>query len=215
MPATAVRENPILFNGEMVRAILDGRKTQTRRVVKLPTGCLHDDIERASAFWNCFCDPGHQWQCGDDLIGPNYQPGDRLWCKETWAVRGLGYDMKPSQAAKIASRDAWVYRADGTQWQHGWKPSILMPRAASRLTLEITDVRVERLQSITEADAIAEGAYALSEDGMSGYGDDATLHRFPHYTYRWGFKDIWDSINAKSHPWDANPWVWVVSFKRA
>lgn len=135
--------------------------------------------------------------------------GDRLWVRETWAVRGLAHGMKPSQAAKIASPDAWRYAADDTTgWQHGWKPSIHMPRVASRITLKITGVRCERLNDISEEDAEAEGcvpAWLDEGGGRVNYGAAPT--------YRQGFAKLWNSINGPGS-WDANPWVWVIEFRR-
>lgn len=170
-----MKERPILFSAPMVRAILDGRKTQTRRVVKLRNGQYMPPSEKADINgWrqmlrNC----------------PYGQPGDRLWVRETH------FDAKRLNEGRI------LYRADGDVSRFGWTPSIHMPRSASRITLEVTGVRVERLQDISEADAVAEGV--VWEQGQTAINV---------------FETLWESINGAGS-WDANPWVWVVEFKRA
>lgn len=181
-----MKERPIIFSGEMVRAILEGRKTQTRRVVKpQPWPVETVDTER------------HVIVSHPDKLRvppcPYGQPGDRLWVRETW--------WHPR--ATEAHIDNVAYRADGEMPCHlvetNWRPSIHMPRWASRILLEVTDVRVERVQDISEADVQAEGCTG-SPFGPMG---DAVL-----------FPRVWDSINAKrGHDWDTNPWVWVVSFR--
>jgi hypothetical protein len=172
----------------MVRAILDGRKTQTRRVVKGrdvrvgPIAVLHR-VKRSD---------GDMWE---QLNCPYGQPGDRLWCRETWAPSYPGVTAPPFhyRATFDPAEFAGMIR---------WKPSIHMPRWASRIMLEIVSVRVERLQDITEADAKAEGCPGFD-------GDFREV--FPPVRE---FRNLWDSINAKSHPWDINPWVWRIEFKR-
>lgn len=206
------KERPILFSGPMVRAILEGRKTQTRRVVKhqpikgdvYPTkddGIWGAQTERSvTSYFAC----------------PHGQPGDRLWVRETWGL----LDTQPCDGPERATIG---YRADGDgnapngRYQL-WRPSIFMPRWASRLTLEILRIRVERLQDITEDDCIDEG---VPHDGLVGYyceeGDpndpeDIGAHRC---NWRAGYKQLWDSLNAaRGHGWDKNPWVWVIEFKR-
>lgn len=202
-----MKERQILFSGAMVRAILDGRKTQTRRVVKLPhnnplgawepttiggKGLYRDkactipanEPERA-AIWHT--------RTGDCVVALYGQPGDRLWVRETWR------EDSPDDA------EAAIYRADGRTDlppEFKWKPSIFMPRWASRITLEITGVRVERLQDIGWRDCAAEGTPNDPEHGI-GYP-----------TWQDAYAALWDSINAKRAPWASNPWVWVVEFKR-
>ena len=188
-----MKERPILFSGPMVRAILDGKKTMTRRVMKLPIS--HNDIESVS-------DITGGWWCGFNsndtsylLTCPYGQPGDRLWVRETW--RSTRVDKTPAPC---------IYRADGGKTPYGkpWIPSIHMPRWASRITLEITGVWVERVQEISEENAKAEGVTP------SIVGQD-----LDHLRYRAGFQSLWDSINAKrGYGWDANPWVWVLTFRR-
>ena len=177
-----MKERPIIFSGPMVRAILDGRKTQMRRITKE------------------FID--------NELV----DVGDCLWVRES------GY--RPPKVTGFMLRegaDTWpkyIYSADGDkrEWcrDHRWKstPSIHMPRWASRITLEITDVRVERLNSISEVDAKDEGVESHDDDGVAYYGPLNTGHACPIHEY----KRIWNSINGPDS-WDSNPWVWVVKFK--
>jgi hypothetical protein len=198
-------ERPILFNGPMVRAILAGTKTQTRRLVKPQPAEWLDTHEPTILPAAC----------------PYGVPGDRLWVRETWSAP-LKRDGSGYESAGV------LYRADPL-WDgmsHGdfgwdWKPSIHMPRWASRLTLEVTDVRVQRLQDINEEDAKAEGVTPYTpphgnislEQTVPGPGfDGCRLGDQPH---RLPFADLWDSINAKRAPWDSNPWVWAVTFRRA
>jgi len=223
------RELPILFNAPMVRAILEGRKTLTRRVVKLPHanplgtwepttfgGKDARGIEHAeqAAVWHTRT--GH-------TIGCHYGTGDRLWVKETYAnltaTHGQPWERRnPDTGLYERGRKPFLwYRADGEQPEIGdgrspverWRPSIHMPRWASRIDLEVTGVRVERLHDISEADAMAEGIrctgqYSYWWDGMEGD---------PHRTAADAFRALWESINGPGS-WDANPWVWVVEFKR-
>lgn len=186
-----MNEKPILFNGEMVRAILSGQKTQTRRVIKpQPTrsvspGAVIADFWIAGIPYNVSKIPFHN--------------GDRLWVRETWRAQ-FGDDVS-----------VFGYRADNDPDEcgcvHGyskWKPSIFMPRSASRITLEVVNVRVEKVQDISEEDATAEGVWP------KGIGNLAIPK--PN-TFR--FQQLWDSINEKrGHSWDSNPWVWVVEFRR-
>lgn len=195
--ATATKERPILFSGPMVRALLDGRKTQTRRVVKPqpPEGV-------------CRCPYAGGWAhehadgaCSCRLIRCPYGwIGDRLWVREAWGLM----DTQPSDGPDRATLG---YRADGDaaapNGRHQlWRPSIHMPRWASRITLEITDVRVERLQDISEDDAWAEG-FPDPEGANREYPDRA----------RYWFRNLWGEINGKGS-WDMNPWVWALTFRR-
>jgi len=179
-------ELPILFSGEMVRAILDGRKTQTRRVVKLPVSEIGKMVKYRGD-WVLPC----EWS-------PYGKSGDRLWVRETWWQWG-GTEKRIS------------YRADTLPSfapNGGFRPSIFMPRWASRITLEVVDVRVERLQDISEDDAKAEGVMA-----SGGWNADDTEYCVG---YRTAFSRLWDSINAKrGYSWATNPWVWAVEFKVA
>lgn len=196
--ATATKERPILFSGPMVRAILDGRKTQTRRVVK-----------------GAWALEGDESGCGwEPPACPYGEPGDRLWVREAWGLM----DTQPSDGPDRATLG---YRADGDaaapNGRHQlWRPSIHMPRWASRITLEITDVRVERLRSISREDVRAEGI-------PETFGDWGAL-RFPGFeAHVWDnmrfdeqWKLCWDQINGDRPgcSWDANPWVWAITFRR-
>lgn len=189
---------PILFNTGMTRAILEDRKTVTRRVVKpQPNGNgmvkMPDDS----------CWPGYWAEVGSArVVKPPYQPGDVVYVRETFA-----------QPAK----HIFWYKADFKLRNILWRPSIHMPREAARLFLLVTRVRVERLQAITEDDAEAEGAekmypYTDPETGKTAF----LLHQ--NGTFRAGFSQIWDntikSADRATCGWEANPWVWVIEFER-
>jgi len=176
--ATKIKERPILFNSEMVRAVLDGRKTQTRRV------CKHQDIDYSGL--------------GSEevfYLSPYGKPGDQLWVRETW---GLG------------SMFQTMYKAGcnpGYKPVDGWKPSIHMHRYRSRIQLGVLDVRVERIQDISEDDARAEG---INPDSPL-YGD---CGGYPWEGFTPAFRRLWNSINEKrGFGWDTNPWVWVIDFR--
>jgi hypothetical protein len=180
-----MKERPILFSGPMVQAILSGKKTQTRRVVKLRNGQYLPPSERA--------DP-NGWRQMLRLC-PYGQPGDRLWVRETHLLDC----SHPS--------DTQVFRADRPQWTlpggvH-WRTAIHMRREASRITLEVTRIRVERLQEISEADAIAEG-YPIDRFNP--------CENQKHDQARYWYRHLWDDINGPGS-WDANPMVWVIDFK--
>ena len=212
----------------MVRAILAGTKTQTRRVVthKHGTGdwaSVHKD--GSGLGWIAWApSPGTAEETvrlypGDQGFRCPYGvPGDRLWVRE-----GHGFTATvPVSAHHRCLRDGfapqgWLaYRADKPVGHWCWRPSIHMPRWASRITLEVTEVRVQRVQDITEEDAKAEGCggYVYGH----GPGDEGALRVEPGYHharfFRAGFENVWDSINAKRAPWASNPWVWAVSFRR-
>lgn len=218
---TAIKERPILFSGAMVRAILEGRKTVTRRVVKpqpsLPT-----------THWWPANGHGPQWMADgpSEATGgtrqtwgwkecPYGQPGDRIWVRETWSIEMLaGYSEEGGYSSEYELR----YRADDSEreisvaagepdpWlnlydsQRGeWRPSIHMPRAACRILLEITTVRVERLQGISTEQIIAEGLSTTLRE------HDAEVD------LRKQWRELWESTGGD---WESNPWVWVVEFKR-
>lgn len=191
-----MKEHPILFSAPMVRALLNCTKSQTRRVVKDNEGPnLPSEIQEER-----------------ELLGKPYcpygQPGDRLYVRETWQHSNYPYGPLDKGCSIFYRADYWddPHGMDGERSPEGkyrdWKPSIHMPRWASRILLEIVSVRVERLQDISEADALAEG---VSPDmGLCWQsGDD---------TPRGMFGELWESINGPGS-WDANPWVWVVEFK--
>lgn len=228
-----MKERPILFSGPMVKAILEGRKTQTRRVVNSAHALGDLDpyfgggtCEDCDA---CFYTP-EKTGTRICLACPYGQPGDRLWVRETFfvelpsdqafEVEGLPLShWKPRQIEEAL----YHYRAtpdvrNPNDWV--WRPSIYMPRWASRLTLEIVSVRVERLQDISEEDAIAEGG-VYTDTGNNRWGQRANgwSHRGNTtadtclLTAKFSFWNLWDSINGPGS-WDANPWVWVVEFKQ-
>jgi len=187
-----MKERPILFSAPMVRALLDGSKTQTRRVAKLTA---NGHVKEPG---------GHRrWHTADfdaRLACPYGQPGDRLWVRETWARDdedgSLCYRADIGQGGEA---DDWERnRIDGAP-RYRWRPSIHMPRAASRITLEITSVRVERLQDISRGDSMSEGCPFPN----MAKGDDPS---------QW-FRNLWGSINGHES-WQTNPLVWVVEFKR-
>ncbi|WP_315386569.1 hypothetical protein [uncultured Stenotrophomonas sp.] len=204
------RERPILFNGPMVHAILAGQKTQTRRAVK---------------------GEGLEW-LGPGMFTPEYvadpgnnlcsfgKPGDRLWVRETWGVGSRpdpwgGYDgieYRADECGLEAGDDLPCHKVETPadvclgDYRAGWMPSIHMPRWACRLVLEITEVRVERLQAISEADVCAEGIEVHNDDGVTYYGPYGHGDARPEIAFR----DLWTSTGGD---WDGNPWVWVIEFK--
>lgn len=203
-------ERPIIFSGPMVRAILDGRKSQTRRIAtfKPREEGLNLGFSGLSVGHYCTGVPTSGWVlcsrggggCWNDRTFPLHcpygVPGDRLWARETFLLRAAG-----KHAVYRAEFDPVDAAGFGAMYG-GWKPSIHMPRWASRITLEVVSVRVERLQEISEGDAFAEGIDGEALHRAKGYAPDA-------------FRKLWDSINAKRAPWESNPYVWVIEFKRA
>lgn len=213
-----MKERPILFSSPMVRAILAGAKTQTRRVVK-PLGAaavvplIGADDKPTGEFGWC---PNVR-VITDHIRCPYGRPSDRLWVREAFIHEPADYCWEAS--VSIPCRPAsTTYRADveGDSRGAGWKPSIHMPRSLSRITLEITDVRIERLQGISEADAIAEGvdqAQYLREDDDVMVAICADKLNVPFPVARYVL--LWDSINGTPpNNWNSNPWVWAISFKR-
>lgn len=214
-----MKERPILFSAPMVRAILAGQKTQTRRASK---PVKHPDLGN-------LYDPGalvmeREPQHVIDRACPYGQPGDRLWVRETWLPDppadddawddnfctyvewsgcGSRIDSVPTQLQKP---DHCIYREGWDGHDLIWRPSIHMPRWASRILLEITDVRVERLQDISETDALAEGVKSCEAELDTGGNWYA-----PEELYSM----LWTKINGwGDRGWNANPWVWVVEFRR-
>jgi hypothetical protein len=213
-------DHPILFSAPMVRAILAGTKTQTRRVVKwrnvdpglnLQFSGLRT-IRDHAGLWALESDARTSRETRCDVTPCPYgMPGDRLWVRETWAAphRLDGHTprfMPPTTPVH--------YAASEDRGGLLWRPSIHMPRWASRITLEITNVRVERLQVISEADARSEGVKAMPGMKWHSFAEaDAGIPMHDH-TARDAFHALWETING-ADSWDANPWVWVVEFKRA
>ncbi|WPO20844.1 hypothetical protein SH579_07950 [Raoultella ornithinolytica] len=230
-----MKERGMIFNGEMVRAILDGRKTQTRRPIKWRQTRATEIAER---------EDGSKWPWSEDAENvcdywhpcPFGNVGDRLWVRETFACLGnedgCAIDWNDNLVKDGGSESARIYRAsceqkpgnyglwsipddafwkphtDEMQFEGAWVPSIHMPRWASRIALEITAVRVERLNSISQVDAIAEGA------PPSHRSIDAVSQQFgyPDFSRSW-FGQTWGHIYG-DESWQANPWVWVIEFKR-
>lgn len=191
-----MRERPILFSGAMVRAILGGRKSQTRRAVKPQ--------------------PAGAWAAPGRSSCPYGQPGERLWVRETHAPRADCWGRWAESVAyerSVFGPGELCYAADGGDpFIEKWRPSIHMPRWACRLVLEVAGVRVERLQAISEGDAEAEGAERDTEPCDHARRSCAEVGCLGP-THRAGFADLWASINGQAS-WDANPWVWVVDFRR-
>jgi hypothetical protein len=212
------KEHPILFSGSMVSAILDGRKTVTRRPIKPSMRGFDVSFElhqQEDGSWR----PMHTFDesCIDDqgtehpVICPYGKPGDRLWVRETWycdhfeVMRGPYLKPADLDVTEARSDGTLVYAADGlTPYeadQPAWKPSIHMPRWASRILLEVTDVRVEQLQAISIGQICKEGLAR-------------SIYEFiPVTTAFDAFAEVWDAINGPG-AWEANPWVWAVEFKR-
>lgn len=194
---------PILFSAPMVRVILDGCKTMTRRVVKLRAGESAHEGDDGSLHAVANTTGG---DCIERVIQCPYGvPGDLLWVRETWAS-----DVDGCPAGLSYRADHLDPRGDGPANPMRWRPSIFMPRWASRLTLRIMSVSVERVQEITEEDARAEGAPRSHQGDRPHF----SRHPMPNDTHRLGFVHIWDSINAgRGFGWDTNPWVWVIGFE--
>lgn len=227
-----MKERPVIFNSEMVRAILDGRKTQTRRVMKVQpessgfglrfiTESLNNR-DTGKYFWSQSDACGINRPRSKPFACPFGQVGDRLWVRETFAILGnedgcpIDWDGNlikgdEKHAARIYKASCWQEPGNYGLWsipdrdtlyEGAWRPSIHMPRWASRITLEITAVRVERLNDISEEDAKAEGV-APSQHIITP----------PEALYRVGFLKLWQSIYGEES-WGANPWVWVIEFRR-
>lgn len=229
-----MKERGMIFNAEMVRAILDGRKTQTRRPVKFPVldknlGCELAGNELAG-----------ELSAGNYLNSAFGKPGDRIWVRETWQAIHDYCDENGHVDERRYARS--IPRHRGNYWhpvyeeawgnesredrEFPWRPSIHMPRWASRILLKITDVRVERLNAISEEDAQSEGVHTEVWDQTVVARNYAAIDEFfqfwsedmPHYVemnqlYRSSFRSLWESIYG-AESWQANGWVWVISFKR-
>lgn len=197
-----VKERPILFSGPMVRALLDGRKTQTRRIVKCTGHWSVDAVDNLNGDrWPFVEDENGEWE---PIASPFGGPGERFWVKEglrrihwqTLEEGGVAYAVDAEPAWDLTQPCAWG-------WKRDTLPGMFCPRGLSRITLEVTAIRVERLQDISEEDAAAEGVPPM-------LGSPQPIAP----AYRDGFRQLWDSINRKRAPWSSNPWVWVVHFKR-
>lgn len=190
---------PILFNTEMVRAILDGRKSCTRRLVttRRKDACGFYVTKKADGTFSGIYEYDENESMFDNPLMPPYQPGDILYVRETWC------GLPVNEAGHMRGHTIYYYKADGELrpkgWRGTWHPSIHMPKEAARIWLKVTDVRVERLQDMTDDDAEAEGCFDYTSTAL-------------------GFFDVWDSTIKKSdldrYGWNANPWVWVIKFER-
>lgn len=187
-----MKERPILFSGEMVRSILEGRKTMTRRVVKPLPELKYVETQYVQDR-GIDCVESNRPEFQSDVITsycPYGQPGDRLWVREKFAINN-GND----------GTSGLIYAEGYSVYTGKWKPSIFMPRWASRITLEIVSVKVERIQDITEADSISEGMPKRS-----------FVFETPAKAF---FRSLWNELNSKrGFGWDVNPWVWVIEFRR-
>jgi hypothetical protein len=222
-----MKERPILFNGPMVRALLDGSKTQTRRIVKGQTPeWAHVTDEEYADGQEFFMVCGTKQPDGlrpilDGVTCPFGQFGDRLWVREGWKAHTTFDHLSPCH---IPESHVWYLADDGYKAESRGRASMHMPRWASRILLEVVSVRVERLQDISEVDALAEGISSLRTrewdqehfptwrkafDEACVRGEKPPVGPLPSESYR----ALWESINGAGS-WDANPWVWVVEFKR-
>lgn len=192
---------PILFNTDMVRAILEGRKSCTRRIIKPQwEECPHCKYVHNEYIYDKLAENVYCARCGYPLVPERrapYQPGDILYVRETWC------GLPVNEAGHFRWHPIYYYKADGDLrpegWRGAWRPSIHMPKEAARIWIKVTDVRVERLQDMTDDDAEAEGCFDYTSTAL-------------------GFPDVWDSTIKKSdlerYGWNASPWVWVIEFER-
>lgn len=221
-----MKERPIIFSGPMIRAISDGSKVMTRRVVKLPDRLLAegdnpveiDMCPNVSGHWSAYDsgnNPAKQWEM---IKCPYGQVGTKLWARETFYLDHGLYANRERLAEGPPDgdfADYTYYRADGECCDQipecqcaevgkpKWRPSIFMPRWASRITLEITSVRVERLNEISDGDCFDEG-----------WEPEPIAQRIEAYLARDWFIKTWNKINGKKHPWASDPWCWVLEFRR-
>lgn len=220
-----MNERPIIFSAPMVRAILEDRKTQTRRVVKLPSAPMH------LGTWEPFMAGGYldkactmkaqemltlsHTRTGQCVACPYGVPGDQLWVRETLRTHEhFGFPLGECPQIKPLQGRVWSYAADNLPDHTGSRPSIHMPRWASRITLEVVNVRVERLQDISSKDIIAEGAVDRPHVDQFGMNPVSAFDGKVYLDLRSLWAAGWDSINDSRAPWSSNPWVWVLEFKR-
>jgi len=231
----SVKERPILFSGPMVRAILERRKTMTRRVVDpQPKVELFPFLGQDNKPTGEFAFVDHPRVISKHIRCPHGVPGDRLWVRETWVTCKEWDALPPREIDAMWVRQTETFPiwrlADGPNVASKSgvdgkvRPGIFLPRRFSRLTLELTEVRVERLQDITEADAIAEGCEACDitdadiREALNNPMDEGAAYMVAFgpgtITAKCDFIQLWDSINGKKHPWESNPWIWVESFRK-
>ncbi|WP_368760169.1 hypothetical protein [Klebsiella michiganensis] len=220
-----MKEHGMIFNGEMVRAILDGRKTQTRRIMKpQPEPCPRGGHWWPSNVFKTMLHVEEEMQNGKGgwggLVGdacPFGDVGDHIWVRETFRVHSRATDVA-TLVYKASVRNSWtdqthrvpVAVCNKPATPEKWTPSLHMPRWASRILLEITDVRMERLNAISEHDAQAEGVAKLRGGFWQHYQPGWTQHQL---SARGSFITLWKSIYGEES-WNSNPWVWVIEFKR-
>ena len=238
-----MKERPILFSGAMVRALLDGRKTQTRRVMKkqpyisrtnppqfsdvevgdlfiCPDYCPTTPV-RGSVIAECKS-IGTYHCMGQKTFAEKHSPygvpGDHLWVRESfWGCDMPGWGDQPCVVYEDEWRGKEYHAAEVRPYarRFGHIPGIHMPRDASRITLEVTGVRIERLQDISEADAIAEGLISVGGPLQTRMWEYSSTRGGQFADPRVAYRCLWDSLNsARGYGWDVNPWVWVVEFKR-
>ncbi|CAB4167991.1 hypothetical protein UFOVP860_77 [uncultured Caudovirales phage] len=210
-------DRPILFSAPMVRALLDGRKTQARRILKLD-GMLEPkpdvwEAKEIDGVWHFVSDDP---RCGGKLRCPvRFAKGDRLWVREAWAYHGgdeMLYQREPGAVGYRADVETDPRLSFGNVPGGRWRVSIHMPRWASRLTLTVTDVRVQRLQEISEDDCIAEGPPSVEwQPGRGGWMVPSESQPHISMSPRTWYRLLWDTINGAGS-WDANPWVVALTF---
>ncbi|EEI6242868.1 hypothetical protein KZ124_004032 [Salmonella enterica] len=224
-----MKEHGMIFNAEMVRAILEGRKTQTRRIMKVQPGTpefgLRRIIESSKANEN-----GMYFWSQDDACGikarskpflfPYGEVGDRIWVRETFRVHSRATDVA-TLVYRASVRNSWTEQThrvpvavcNKPATPEKWTPSIHMPRWASRITLEITDVRVERLHNISERDSLREGLFQLPASGRYCLQPGMQYFGMASHSAKEVYSWLWASIYGEES-WAANPWVWAITFRR-
>lgn len=229
-----MKERPILFTPENVRKVDVGDKDQTRRVLKWPLQSKSDGVKRR-IFLEKDVEEVRKYIADRQrdplrILCPYGQVGDCLWVKEGWGIGGarlvdptINY-RAGGQLPLIghSSPDTWslhcnrheVNDADLLAVKEGWHSGLFMPKWAARLWLEIIAVRIQQVQEISEEDAMAEGIIKLPASGRFVVVKGAQYFGNAHSTARAAFQALWDSINGKKHPWDSNPWVWCLTFRR-
>lgn len=213
--ATTIKERPILFAGRLVRAILDRRKTQTRRPI-IPQPARYGASDAWGLTWQKKCGGGCDWLVKYCPFG---KPGDRLWVRETWSPDHEdfypNYPVVYRADYHVEIEKGKTYSPEQKRWYpFRWRPSIHMPRWASRINLEITSVGVQQVQQISEADAINGGAFDANDDQMQQAARIAASERREQIGPIDYFREQWETIYAaRGYSWRLNPWVWVIDFK--
>lgn len=224
-----MKQRPIIFNTEMVQAILDGRKTQTRRPMN-PQPEPDNETSKGGYWFPC-----HAFQSMvhvEDLQDPLWRGmasdacqicsvGDQLWVRETWRKFNSSDECGCSESpCSCPSNGTVLFKASHDDGESKWKPSIHMPRSAARIILEVTDIRVERVKDIKEQDAITEGM-KFTNYGLNKFGNqlpgwlwrNSKKHEECLSSAKWAFLNLWESIYGEQSIEQSNPWVWVIEFK--